>query len=446
MSFYGQNLPNVPSINVPQPAQFPNYQNQNWTNPQNNIPKVPNAMDMFLGNQTDEQKRIQQQNQRIINEVQQNEIRRQQQMQEIYAEINRNNSKISYKLPSFSNVKETEFYYNAFDKLQKADTSNFSVKDINFMIENAFYENKRNKEEFDQIIKQSGDFILSKMRELGYDLNSNSAKNYMLFQFFADTLELKFKKELKHLPFKYDFDDYNGSKDWTKMFVTKLIETGTGQCHSMPLLYLILAEEIKAEAFLSVSPNHTYIRFPDDKGKWFNIELTNGMFSTASYILQSGYIKSEALQNKIYMQNLSKKELLAHFYMDLASGYLHKFGYDEFTNNVIEKALELYPNSIFGNIHKANIETARFEYVVNQLGINPRDNQDLQNIRFYPKAVTMLNSVNSQYNFIDNLGYEHMPEEAYQNWLQSMKEEKQKQNSEKIKDQFKGLIINKIKD
>ena len=169
---------------------------------------------------------------------------------------------------------------NAFLLIQ-IDTANFSVKNTNFLIENAFYENSQDKAEFDKIIKNSGEFLIAKMQELGYDLNSNSAKNYMLFQFFSETLQLK-SNGLKHLPFKYDFEDFQGDNDWSKMFVTKLLATQTGQCHSMPLLYLILAEEINAEAYLSYSPNHSYIRFPDDNRKWHNIELTNGMFSTTS--------------------------------------------------------------------------------------------------------------------------------------------------------------------
>ena len=339
----------------------------------------------------------------------------------------------------------SKYYYEAYDKLIQIDTANFSVKNTNFLIENAFYENSQDKAEFDQIIKNSGEFLIAKMQELGYDLNSNSAKNYMLFQFFSETLQLK-SNGLKHLPFKYDFKDFQGVNDWSKMFVTKLLATQTGQCHSMPLLYLILAEEINAEAYLAYSPNHSYIRFPDDNRKWHNIELTNGMFSTTSSILNSGYIKSEALSNKIYMQNLSKKELLSHFYVDLAMGYIHKFGYDEFCAKVIYKALELSPNSINANMVKSNIDTNRFETVMFNLKINPRDNKQLQNIRYYPQAVELLKNVNNQYNTVDNLGYEHMPEDAYLQWLQSMQDEKNKQESEKLAKQFKGTLIKPLKN
>lgn len=227
-----------------------------------------------------------------------------------------------------------------------------------------------------------------------------------------------------------------GVKDWSKMFVSKLLATGKGQCNSLPRLYLILAEEIGAEAFLSLSPNHSYIKFRDEDDNWYNVELTNGMFTTESMILQSGFIKSEALQSGIYMQQMSEKQLLSQLLSDFAQGYARKFGYDQFVKKVIDKALELYPNSITANMINSNYLTIQFEYVAKQVGINPRDRNDLQNIRNYPNIVKLLNNVNLQYDKVDNLGFEFMSAEAYQNWLASLKESKQQQDSENMKKQF----------
>lgn len=50
--------------------------------------------------------------------------------------------------------------------MQILDETNYSIKDVNFQIENAFFENKLDKAEFDKIIKQSGEFIIAKMKEL----------------------------------------------------------------------------------------------------------------------------------------------------------------------------------------------------------------------------------------------------------------------------------------
>ena len=55
---------------VPQPNQFPNYQNQSFGTPTNMQP--PNPMNIFYG--TGEQQRINQQNQQIIQEVQKRPI------------------------------------------------------------------------------------------------------------------------------------------------------------------------------------------------------------------------------------------------------------------------------------------------------------------------------------------------------------------------------------
>lgn len=415
---------------VPQPAQVPNYSNQNYSSqnrqtftpnvPQNTNPQYLKQMEMY----EQDRKRVEQEE----------AIKKQ-----INKDIVADGLNINYNLPSLSNSKGTEFYRDAFDKMLTLNVENYSVKDVNFTIENAFFENKEDKAQFDKIIKNSAEFLMSKMKELNYDLNSNSAKNYILYQFFAETLQLK-GTNIKHLPFTYDFNDYMGINDYSKMFVTKLMKTHTGQCHSMPLFYLILAEQIKAEAYLSFSPNHSYISFPDDDGKQYQIELTNGMFSTSSYISQSGYIKSEALLNNIYMQNLTKKELLSQFYVDLASGYIHKFGNDEFVDKVISKALELNPKSISANIIKMKINTQRFEYVMQQLKINPQDKNDLLNIRSYPKALEMLNDANQQFNFFNSLGYEPMSSEAYQEWLQNMKKEKTKRENLNIAKQLKGSL------
>lgn len=431
-------LATIAQVRLPSPQDYYTPINTNYYS---DVPKVP-GIDIF---RTEERQRIQQQNDQLIKESQQRDSQRKEQLREIYEDVNDMPLNINYNLPSLSSLKGSEYYRNVFDKMLGLNVENYSIKDINFEIENAYFEGKLSKEEFDKAIKQIGEFLLAKIKESNYDLKSNTAKNFMLFEFFTQTLEVKGFKE-KHFPLRYDFEDYRGEKEWSKMFVSKLIESGTGQCHSMPLLYLILAEEIGAEAYLALSPNHSYIKFQDEKSKWYNLELTNGMFTVPSFILNSGFIKAEAIQNHIYMKNLSKQELLSQFYIDLVTGYIHKFGYDEFVDKVVTKALELYPNSINGNMVRSNFYTFRFEYAARNLEINPRNNTELQKIKNYPTLVKWFNLTNNQYKKTDDLGYQSMPDEAYENWLSSLKEAKNKQDNETVKKQFKGLIVKKIKD
>jgi len=336
-----------------------------------------------------------------------------------------------YALPSLSGKYGTKYYREAFSDLLKMASEGLDIKKSVFIVENAFYGDKKDYSEFDKVVKKTGDFLREKIKELGYDENSNLAKNFLLFQFFADTLEIK-AKNLKHLPLTYDFDDYMGNDDWSKMFVHKLLETGKGQCNSLPRLYLVLAEEIGAKAHLAYSPNHSYIKFQDDlnKRKWYNVELTNGMLTTNAFILQSGYIKAEALQNKIYMQPIDENGFLAGQFSELALGYIHKFGYDEFIGQVVNKALEISPESITAHLIKSNFLTVKLQTLLAQLGIT-KDN--FGEIRRYPNAVQLYRETIAQYEKVDTLGYSEMPPEIYQKWLGSLKEAKQLEDNKSIR-------------
>ena len=396
---------------------------------------------------------IQQRNQMLIQQadtqIQQRRIQSRQLVQEAISEFETNNTNgtnINYNLPSKAHLKGTEHYRKVYKELLAMNKNDYSVKDITFKVENAYYENTKNKEKFNNTISEIGKFLLEKMDDFGYDKKSNVAKNFILFKFFADTLQIK-KKDLKHLPIMYDFEDIMGKKDFSKMFVTKLLRANTGNCNSMPRLYLILAEEIGAEAFLSFSPHHSYIRFKDEEENWFNVELTNQMFSTETMILNSGFIKAEALNNGLFMRSLSKKEHFAHMLIEFANGYTHKYGYDDFVLKVTNKALELYPNLLTGHFHLSNYNSQNFENVAKQLNINPRDKQDLQKIKNYPKAIELLKKVQQEYNLIDNLGYEFITEAQYKNWIISLQKEKGNQKVQEIKEKLEiKLKINNFKD
>jgi len=143
---------------------------------------------------------------------------------------------------------------------------------------------------------------------------------------------------------------------------------------------------------------------------------------------------------------MTEKQLLSQLLSDFAQGYARKFGYDAFVNEVIDKALALYPNSISANMMKSNYLTIQFEYVAQQVGINPRNRQELQNIRHYSKIVELLNQVNSQYNQVDDLGFEFMSPEDYQKWLSSLQETKQQEDNEVMKKQFNIKLNQTIKN
>lgn len=357
-------------------------------------------------------------------------------------ETNANN--VSYTLPSCAFIKGVSLYQTAFYEIMKmAEIQNeFSIAKANFIVENAYYENPGNYQNFEKTIREIGQFLNWKMQEYVLDSTDNLAKNMLLFRFFTDTLEIK-SKNLKHYPFTYDFEDYPGKEDWSKIFVSKALMTNSGQCHSLPLLYLIIAEKIGAEAQLAYSPRHTYIKFKDNTGKWYNVELTNGMMTTDAFILQSGYIKSETLRNKIYMQPLNKNQLLSLMLFDLAKGYTVKYCYDEFVEKVIDEAIRLDSTNIVAQALKSDFLTIKFDYISKQLGITEQNY--MQKLAQYPQAKQAFITRNKQYDKMDNLGYQEMPADAYEKWLNSLNEAHQKQQSEQIFiDLNKKIEIKKI--
>lgn len=446
---FGQ-IPNLPTMQAPTQSSLGNYSNHNYGSPingrssqRNYAPSMPSTYQKpsnSVGQHNTYESQSRLQNDAVMREIDR-DMAEVQEMQ--FRQWVENGMKISFDLPSLSGKAGTGAYYDAFNKLSAMDSQNYSLADINFTVENAFYDNKQDITKFKAGIQKTAKQLLQKMKERKEDTESNVSKNLMLFEYFSKDIKLG---GTIHKAFEYDFKDYMGEKDYSKMFVLKLLKTGSGQCHSMPLYYLILAEAMGTEAYLSLAPNHSYIRFIDDEGTMRNMELTNGMFPTDNAFLESGYIKSEALQNKIYLENLTKKELLGMAYFDLARGYVSKFGYDEFVNKVIDKALELYPNGIAPNMEKANVSQVRFANVMKQLGINPEDKRDLQRIGYFPKAIEQLNQINEQFNHIDNLGYAEMPASAYESWLGSLKAEKNKQESEALAERMRLFQLQKQKE
>lgn len=440
LSIYGfGQIPTFPTSARPDATSIQNFSQQNYSNPvRTNIPSIPPSF--YTGNGS----KVDQKNLEIIQE----DFKRAAQEQEIKSKQEEQNrlqaiEESVYNLPSFSGTSGTQSYYDAYNQLASLNTDNYSISEANFIVENAYYNNKQNFNQFKSGIQKTAKQLLQRIKERKQDTESNTDKNLMIFEYFSKDMKLG---GVQHKAFKYDFEDYMGQKDHSKMFVSKLLKTGSGQCHSMPLLYLMLAEEMNTEAHLAYAPNHSYIKFMDGEGEWQNAELTNGIFTANSLILESGYIKSEALQNDIYMKGLSKKELLAQVYADLANGYIHKYGMDEFVGKILDKALEHSPNNIYANQLKSMYQQARLAYVAGQLGVTDLENpEDLKKIRFYPRAVALLQETKAQFDNIDNLGFVMMPEGAYQQWLGNMKEESNKQKSEELAERMKQVNAEKQK-
>jgi len=341
------------------------------------------------------------------------------------------NSRIKYNLPSFEHISGTEHFRNAAKELNNSlnGLKPMSLKQTIFAVENAYFEGKLDYSEFDKQIQDLITIAKLKAVQDGYDWNNPQTRNIMLFRVMADTLKVKSISEERYLtsyPMQYDFEDYAGKKNWSKMFVSKLLATKSGQCHSLPLLYLILCEETNTPAHLAFSPSHTYVKFKSQNGNWHNLELTNGRIVSDAFILGSGYITSEALKNHLYMEPLTKQQTIALCLADLAKGYTKKYGYDSFVSQCVDSTLKYDTSNIYARMIKSDYQTLHFDYVVNQVG---QPHPDILKTR-YPKVYQLLTERNQTYQFIDKSGYQEMPEKAYEDWLNSVNKEKEKQEQQ----------------
>lgn len=347
-------------------------------------------------------------------------------------EAMRKNS-IRYDLPAQTSKQGTESYRKTAQILNNMLNGIIpaNLKDAVFAVENAFFGGQLEYDKYNKAIHEYITTAKLKTQMQRYNWNNQLTRNVMLFRAMSDTMKIKLpnrETSVISFPVKYDFEDFKGEKDWTKMFVSKLLSTKSGQCHSLPLLYLILCEATDTEANLAFSPSHTYAKFKDPQGNWYNVELTRGRITSDAAIMASGYITAEALKNKLYMQPQTKTQAINHCLADLAMGYIEKYGYDPFVNECVDTILKHDPNCIEAMLIKSNYQTKRLEYVVNQVG---RPHPDSLKIH-YPRIYKLFVERNNTYKRIDESGYREMPIEAYQAWLNSVNREKKKLEEENL--------------
>jgi hypothetical protein len=239
-----------------------------------------------------------------------------------------------------------------------------------------------------------------------------------VYQVMCDSIPIIIKdEEYKYIPFRYDFDDVFGNQELSSMFVSKLLVTRKGNCHSLPYLYKILCEELGTTANLALAPNHIYIKHQSKKHGWYNTELTSGIFPNDAWLMASGFIHVDAIKNGVYMKALSNKESIALVLMDLANAYQRIFPNNNgrFLLSCAESAVGAYPHLTTALILRAEMHKKQIEKETNT-----------------EKAKRDFKELEKEYAHIHELGYRYMPEEMYLNWLISLKTERDKFENKKM--------------
>jgi len=354
---------------------------------------------------------------------------RQRQIDEASSEIDAMH--IDHQFP-FNNLPEKKLYFDALHYFEKVlnDEEPISLEASVFFVEHA-YDPSLSYDEFSKQLGTAANVIGLKMQQDKISPNDNVGKIMTAFRFMSDTISVYSKNtetKITTYPKTYDFDDFWGRQNYKKMFVSKLMKEGNGQCHSLPLYFLILCERIHADANLAFAPNHSFIKFKDKRGSWHNMELTNGMLASDHFMVESGYIKAEALQSKIYLQPLTKKQAIVQCVNDLALGYIKKFGYDMFVQKCTTLAIDHDTYSLSAHQINANYFMTLDSYIQYQYKVKGISKEVYLGDE---KAKTIHECATGANKFIEKLGYTDMPQNVYEAWLKSAQNEANKQRHAK---------------
>ena len=312
------------------------------------------------------------------------------------------------------------------DKLEKLIVNNGSFKDavfiseqgykkINFPLFNYYYDFVA---KYSSLSKGHFRTILSPTYKRSD--STNYLLNLSLFDIFCKTIPIKRDSLIfSTTPFHYNFDDPQGDKDFTNTFVTKLLVTHQGNCRSLTYLYKIIADETGAKCWLSLAPNHIYIRNYSKQIGWYNTELTSGAFPTDAWIAASGYVSTDAIRSGLYMDTLSNQQAIGLCILDLLQGYIRQT--NDYTDGFVFKGCDLVLK-----YHSVNPMALLLKgEALKQLYLKQKkDNSDL--------ASNTFNEMEGVYAKLIKLGYREMPRKVYQQWLTSLSKEKEKFQNMKV--------------
>ena len=340
-------------------------------------------------------------------------------------------------LPVISAQDSTRFYLEAYNEINEMLIGErpLAFKDAVLATENAYFDGDLNVKVVNENIDLLTNLVqLTCSSELiSYDGSDKDivTKHAAIFKILSDTTSILLDSThlLVHKPYTYDFVDMWGQKDWSKMFVSKLLIAGNGNCHSMPYLYKILSEELGIPAYLSFAPNHIYIKLRCQKTGWYNTELTSATFPIDAWIIASGYVHLDAVRNGLYMDTLSLQQSVAYCMLDLAQGYQHKFGKanPSFVLKCCDTCLKYIPNNVNALLTKAEAQKNFLDLEAKRHKVKtPKE------LLKDPTIKPMYEDMEQAYVRLYQLGYRRMPEDMYAKWLGLLKTESEKYTNKSV--------------
>lgn len=164
--------------------------------------------------------------------------------------------------------------------------------------------------------------------------------------------------------------------NWDINLFTNFLKNKKGSCVPFSLLYLVISEYLKLPIYGSLSPEHIFIKFSNNKES-FNVETVYfeynqliydpGTFVTDKMYKKSFKIPSRTIKRGFFLQKLNKKEVLGVYLNNLGALTLQdallESNYTKFKDkallgrNLLIFALKLYHNNFSTLLNLANFYT-----------------------------------------------------------------------------------------
>lgn len=153
-------------------------------------------------------------------------------------------------------------------------------------------------------------------------------------------------------PFRYDPDDPFG-QDSRHRLLSSYLDTRDGNCVSMPILFVILAERLGLDATLSTAPLHILVKYTDSQsGQTYNLEATSSAgFTRDAWYRKHMPMSDAAIANGVYLKTLSHREALAVIATPLIDHLIDAGRYDE-AIAVSDQILSAYPAHAYALVKK----------------------------------------------------------------------------------------------
>jgi len=328
-----------------------------------------------------------------------------------------------------------------------------SVADAYYTVESAYGNAYITRQQYDDAIKESVTFIKEWMLQNGLDTKDNYVLNFAIQKFMSEPLTIhktisttdKGEKitTITHQPFHYDYDDYQGQKDIRNSFLTKCIATGFGTCSSMPAVYLVLAEGLGAKAYLTIAPQHSFIKYTDKDGNIINYEPTSNWEISDNWYKDNLFISPQAIATGAYLDTLNSRQIVANDIFDLALEYMHvdRSLNDDFILDCLKSGKAYFP--------KNNNLEALFIYslhVKTELRETMRKNgiTHIEDVGKSPEAKKLYDEYVANEAYIAKLGYQDIPPGMYEEMLNQHEFKGKIQKQYNINGKEKRNLFNKI--